>query len=170
MPDDADQGVRHLVLVHGRAKARTMVEPAQKKLVDIAAEVLSDEDGKIGISYSGFCLTGLPHKQLPEDQAWEKRGHRVTLMVEPGRRGGGKGGFIGVPYGARARMILLYLQTEAIRTGSREVELGPSMHSWLGRMGRPGAARPASNCASKRPGSQPATCASPGKVTPQTDG
>jgi hypothetical protein len=39
MPDDADQGVRHLVLVHGRAKARTMVEPAQKKLVDIAAEV-----------------------------------------------------------------------------------------------------------------------------------
>jgi hypothetical protein len=72
MPDDADQGVRHLVLVHGRAKARTMVEPAQKRLVDIAAEVLSDEDGKIGISYSGFCLTGLPHKQLPEDQAWEK--------------------------------------------------------------------------------------------------
>jgi hypothetical protein len=135
MPDDADQGVRHLVLVHGRAKARTMVEPAQKKLVDIAAEVLSDEDGKIGISYSGFCLTGLPHKQLPEDQAWEKRGHRVMLLVEPGRRGGGKGGFIGVPYGARARMILLYLQTEAIRTGSREVELGPSMHNWLGRMG-----------------------------------
>ena len=41
----------------------------------------------------------------------------------------------GVPYGARARMILLYLQTQAIRTGNREVELGRSMRDWLGRMG-----------------------------------
>ena len=32
-------------------------------------------------------------------------------------------------------MILLYLQTQAIKTGSREVELGRSMRDWLGRMG-----------------------------------
>jgi hypothetical protein len=41
----------------------------------------------------------------------------------------------GVPYGARARMILLYLQTQAVRTGSREVELGRSMRDWMERMG-----------------------------------
>ena len=34
-------------------------------------------------------------------------------------------------------MILLYLQTQAIRTRSREVELGRSMRHWLDRMGRP---------------------------------
>lgn len=32
-------------------------------------------------------------------------------------------------------MILLYLQTRAIQTDSREVELGRSMHEWLDRMG-----------------------------------
>src|SRR3712207_9307836 len=32
-------------------------------------------------------------------------------------------------------MILLYLQTQAVRTSSREVELGRSMRDWLGRMG-----------------------------------
>ena len=32
-------------------------------------------------------------------------------------------------------MILLYLQTRAVRTSSREVELGRSLHDWLGRMG-----------------------------------
>jgi len=32
-------------------------------------------------------------------------------------------------------MILLYLQTEAIRTGSPEVELGRSMRAWMVRMG-----------------------------------
>jgi len=127
-----------LVLVHGRDAARAMVEPEARPLVDIAAGVMADEDGRIGITYSGFCLTGLPHKRLPDDQAWEKRGHRVTLIVQPGLvegRGREKSKTVGVPYGARARMILLYLQTQAIRTGSREVELGRSMRDWLGRMG-----------------------------------
>jgi hypothetical protein len=39
--------------------------------------------------------------------------------------------------GSPARLILLYLQTEALRTGSREVELGNSMRSWLFRVGIP---------------------------------
>jgi hypothetical protein len=34
-------------------------------------------------------------------------------------------------------MILLYLQTQAVRTKSPEVELGASMREWLGRMGIP---------------------------------
>lgn len=137
MGDDADSGVRRLVLLHGRTRARAMVEPEMKALVDIAAQVLSDDEGRIGISYSGFCLTGLPHKALADEELWEKRGHRVTLLVTPGQMKGrdGKTKFVGVPYGARARMILLYLQTQAIRTGSREVELGRSMRDWLGRMG-----------------------------------
>jgi len=42
-----------------------------------------------------------------------------------------------VPFGSHARLILLYLQTEALRTGSREVELGSSMRAWLFRVGIP---------------------------------
>ena len=34
---------------------------------------MGDEDGKIGITYSGFCLTGLPHKRLADDEQWKKR-------------------------------------------------------------------------------------------------
>src|SRR5919202_6125431 len=114
MAGDADGGVRRLVLVHGRDAARSMVQPEQKALVDIAAEVMGDEDGRIGITYTGFCLTGLPHKRLPDEQGWEKRGHRVTLQIEPGRKGVGTPvKFVGVPYGARARRILRELQTQA---------------------------------------------------------
>ncbi len=32
-------------------------------------------------------------------------------------------------------MILLYLQTEAVKTRSREIELGLSMNHWLTSMG-----------------------------------
>jgi hypothetical protein len=50
-----------------------------------------------------------------------------------------------VPYESIARLILLYLQTEAIRTGCAEVELGHSMNAWLSRMSIPvGVAAPTS--------------------------
>jgi hypothetical protein len=44
---------------------------------------------------------------------------------------------IGVPYGSRARLIMLYMQSEALRTRSREIELGRSLRTWLMRMGIP---------------------------------
>jgi hypothetical protein len=43
----------------------------------------------------------------------------------------GKAVTYGVPYGVRARMILLYLQTQPVRTGSREVAKLPSVN-WMG--------------------------------------
>lgn len=130
------QNVHQLILAHGREKAREMMPVKQRSLVDIAAEVLADDSRRIGISYTGFCLTSLPHKRLPDDQTWEEKGHKVTLWVEPGRmKVKGTAITYGVPYGARARMILLYLQTQAVRTGSREIALGRSMRDWMERMG-----------------------------------
>lgn len=137
MKEAADNNrVHQLVLIHGRDRAREMVPEKQRSLIDIAAGVLQDEGQAIGISYTGFCLTSLPHKRLPDDQAWTKAGHKVTLMVEPGRMMvRKKTQLYGVPFGARARMILLFLQGQAIRTGSREIELGRSLSAWMSRMG-----------------------------------
>lgn len=134
---DAAFGVRNLILLHGHERARTLVPQKQRPLVDIAAEVMTDDRQAIGISYTGFCLTSLPHKKLPDDQPWQKHGHRVTLLVEPGRLKTAKGELKlhGVPYGARARMILLYLQTQAVRTSCPQVALGRSMRDWMERMG-----------------------------------
>lgn len=63
----------------------------------------------------------------------------MVLIVEPGMRSGpaGKPVHVGVPYGSRARLIMLYLQSEALRTGNREVELGKSLRDWLTRLGIP---------------------------------
>ncbi len=87
-------------------------------------------------TYSGFCLTALPHRKLPDEEPWERAGHKVRLIVEPGRLpvGPKKMKLYGVPYGSRARLILLYLQTKALQTTSREVELGGSMRDWMSRM------------------------------------
>jgi hypothetical protein len=76
-------------------------------------------------------MTSLPHKRI-DDPFWKRQGNRTTLLVESGRDRNGE--LIGVPYGSLARLILLYLQTEAVRTGNPEVELGRSMKDWMTRM------------------------------------
>jgi replication initiator protein len=136
MPDAA-KGVRQLVLLHGRDTARGMVDPEAEPLVRIASEVLGDDSGRNGYSYSGLCLTSLPHRKLKPEEAWERTVGPLTLIIEPGRLkvDDGPSKMFGVPYGTRGRMILIYLQTQAVLTQSREVSLGRSMRSWMGRMG-----------------------------------
>lgn len=108
--------VHRLILQHGIDGARAMAETkAGRQAVDAAAFVLAEEENRLGITHAGFAMTSLPHKRI-EDGFWRREGHRTTLLVESGRNR--NGALIGVPYGSIARLILLYLQTEAIRTGS----------------------------------------------------
>jgi len=130
--------VHDLILLHGREQAKKMVGPDESHLVDAAAAVMAAEDDAFGVMYSGFALTALPHRRLATDDAvWERSGARCSLLVEPGRLPDGMGKFrlYGVPYGSRARLILLYLQTQAILNQNPEVSLGRSMREWMRRMG-----------------------------------
>nr|WP_264185830.1 replication protein RepA [Roseicella aerolata] len=112
---------------------------ADRRAVEAAIAYMSDEEAGIGFLYSGWCQAALPHKRLADDAVWKVQTERVTLVVEPGRRNlaGDDTAFCGVPFGSRARLILLYLQSEALRTNSRDIELGRSLHAWLGRLGIP---------------------------------
>lgn len=127
--------VHRMLQVHGRQGVLKL--DIDRRVVDAAADYLGDEDGGIGFIYSGWAQAALPHKRLADDQPWQVRTDKVSLLVEPGRktRPDGSLEWIGVPYGSRARLIMLYLQSEAIRTGCREIELGRSLRAWLGRMG-----------------------------------
>jgi hypothetical protein len=103
----------------------------ERQAVDAAAAIMAEEAFRLGVTHAGFAMTSLPHKRIV-DPVWRREGAMTTLLVEAGRNE--VGASMGVPYGSFARLVLLYLQTEAIRTGSPEVELGRSMNAWLGRM------------------------------------
>ena len=127
--------VHQLILTHGVETARTQaLNKAERQAVDAAYEVLSDEAGRIGVAHAGFAMAALPHKKTSE-VIWEKDGGTVKLLVESGLDAERQP--VGIPYGSIARMILLYLQTQAVKTRSREVELGASMNAWLGAMNIP---------------------------------
>ncbi len=132
--------VHHLIEQLGREGALKAAETiGDRRAVEAAIAYMSDEETGVGFLYSGWCQAALPHKKLADDAVWKVQTERVTLMVEPGRRNfvGDATAFIGVPYGSRARLILLYLQSEALRTNSRDIELGRSLHAWLVKLGIP---------------------------------
>jgi hypothetical protein len=124
--------VHKLIVRHGIEAVRAMADSkSERQAIDAAALVMAEEESRLGITHAGFAMTSLPHKRI-EDQLWRREGHKTTLLIESGRDR--QGGLTGVPYGSIARLILLYLQTEATRTGNPEVELGRSMKSWMSRM------------------------------------
>jgi hypothetical protein len=129
--------VHDIIERHGRQAALLAV--TDRREVEAAAAYMADEDAGIGFLYSGWCQAALPHKRLPDDEVWQIRSDYVNMLVAPGHKSSDSGPakVVGVPYGSRARLIMFYVQSEALRTNSREVSLGRSMNQWLHRMGVP---------------------------------
>jgi hypothetical protein len=125
--------IHQLILRDGVAETKaTALNKIERQCIDAASKLLADEEQKVGITHAGFAMTALPHKAIP-DLLWARQGPNIRLLVESGRGLTGKP--VGLPYGAIARLILFYLQSEAVKTRSLEIELGRSMYHWLKAMG-----------------------------------
>lgn len=122
------------IVADGRQLALDMAPSAgDRRVVQLASAFLANEDLETGFTHPGLCLTVLPYRALEPSEEWRRSTPTLTLSVQPLRDADGR--FRGVPYGTKARLILLYLQSEAVRAHSPEIELGGSMHAWLKRLG-----------------------------------
>lgn len=132
--------VHKLIEERGKQGALKLAQAdLDRRVIEAAARYMAEEDTGIGFIFSGWAQAALPHRRIPDDAVWRVETDRVTLLVEPGRRPGPNGTtlWVGVPFGSRARLIMLYLQSEALRTNNREIELGRSLNAWLIRLGIP---------------------------------
>jgi len=125
--------VHQLITSQGVEQARALSDgKLGRQCVDAAFNVMTDEEQRVGIMHAGFAVTALPHREIDATK-WVREGGSVKLLVESGSDRDLRP--VGVPFGSIARMILLYLQTEAVKTKSRDIELGRSMNQWLSSMG-----------------------------------
>lgn len=135
--------VHQLLQVYGPSKglSRAGEEGIEPRLLETLRRFYATEETDLGVNYAGFCILGLPHRELPSlEQRWYRElrrpGFSCSLTIEPGELTiDGQHINFGVPFGPTARIILLYLQKEALLSKSREVELGGSMYSWMQRLG-----------------------------------
>jgi len=83
--------------------------------------------GALGFMPRLLVLTTLPHRR-PEGHRFERVNGQHSLRMSSPRR-------IGLPYGSYPRLILIYLTTAAVRSKSREIELGRSPNDFARRLG-----------------------------------
>lgn len=118
------------------AKARNASRQELRR-IETAQEIMSSIEDDISYLHSGFCLAGLPHQRPENDETrWIRSNGKFHLIITPGavvNEGAMK--VVGVPYGAKARLILVYLMTEGVK--SRDVSLGRSMTAWIRSLGMP---------------------------------
>jgi hypothetical protein len=115
-------------------------EPRERRRQGWAAEMAGRDGEEVSFLHAGFCMAALPHRCPRNDcEPWIRANGRFKLAVWPGRMLRADGGWaeVGVPYGTKARLILLYLMTAAIQTRSRCVPMERSMSAWLRKIGLP---------------------------------
>ena len=110
----------------------------KRRLVRSALEIETDEPAGIAYQHTVLCQTSLPYRD-PGDgvRLWEREQGRVSLLIEAGRAkdpATGRWIELGLPYGPKPRLILAYLNREALRHGSPEVEVGDSLTAFVKRL------------------------------------
>jgi hypothetical protein len=111
--------------------------PIQRRLI-LSADATSDEPESILFQHTVFCQTGLPYRN-PGDEVrrWERRNGQIGLQINAGEAWHpDEDRFIplGLPYGSKPRLLLAYLNGEALRNSSPEIEVDRSLTAFVRRL------------------------------------
>lgn len=92
---------------------------------------IGDEDareaGALGFMARAMVQATLPHSKVDGSEFVRRNGNFSLTLQAPSA--------IGLPYGSVPRLLLAWLTTEAVKTKSRELELGDSMAAFMGELG-----------------------------------
>ena len=103
----------------------------QRRLFESAVDIADNAPEKISFLHTVFCQTGLPYKN-PGDQVrrWERKNGAISLLVKAGEALNPESEAyeeVGLPFGPKPRLILTYLNSEAIKTQSSLIEVDNSL-------------------------------------------
>jgi len=105
------------------------------------ALAIEDEDareaGALGFMARAMVQATLPHRKVDGTEFIRKNGNFSLSLLSPSN--------VGLPYGSVPRLLLAWLTSEAVKTKSRELELGDSMSAFMAELGM---SRQGSNIAS----------------------
>ena len=117
----------------------TGLTPVTSRLLEARLELQEKIWGKNELLYSHIVLTsvGLPYKDLGKVRSFQRTSGKTALLLEAGSLPTGNGGFVemGLPFGSRARMLLFYLTSAAVKTQNPIVEVEDTFTSFARSLG-----------------------------------
>lgn len=124
---------------------RALIEPEPTDPSLPAIRAAGSLDGRMDVTFlhKGFCIAGLPLRKPKDTLApWSRQDGRFSLTVEPARfvLPDGRPLEVGVPFGPKARLLTMWLATEARdhrrSADDRWMEMG-RITEWLQAVGLP---------------------------------
>lgn len=103
------------------------------RLIESSENIRETPPEDIAYQHSVLCQTSLPYRSTPT-RRWEAQNGNVMLLVQAGEAyDPQKKQWIELPlpFGPKARLILMYLNSEAIRTRSPIIDVEDSMTAFL---------------------------------------
>jgi len=124
----------HLQELANTAADRPTIAPP----VFVDEHLTLDEEGqRLVFTPRLFAQLALPYKDPGDVAQWIRQNGGLKLTMSPGRVVDPRTGTTtpGYPYGVVPRLLVIWMATEAVKTQSRELLLGPSLTSFLGQLG-----------------------------------
>lgn len=97
----------------------------------------TQDQSEICFQHSIFCQTGLPYRDPSPERRWERRQGRALLEIEAGRIPDPRTGQYrnaGLPWGTKARLLLAYINGEALRQRSADIEVDRTLSAFVRRI------------------------------------
>lgn len=111
----------------------------ERRLVEAGTAIRNGMAAEIDFQHTVLCQVGLPYRDPgPDARTWDRKQGRAVLAIEAGRVMDPKSGAfvpIGLPFGEKARLVLIYLVGEALRTGSPQIEVEDSLTAFVAALG-----------------------------------
>lgn len=110
----------------------------QNRLMEAAGRAAQEQDDQsILFQHSVFCQTCLPYRDPGDVRVWERSNGKATLKVLAGEAMSPKDGRfveLGLPFGPKARMILMHINQRAILAQSPTIEVDDSLTQFVVRV------------------------------------
>ena len=136
-----DAAARKVAHQQGRLTGKELLTPGSAvhhRLIEASVDIALASCEQIVFQHTVLCQTGMPYRNPGESvRRWERRNGVVVLEIDAGRiMHPVKQQFVDMPlpFGARARLILIHLNGEALRTGSPEIEVEDSLTAFAQRI------------------------------------
>lgn len=123
------------------SKQTKSISPIQKRVFSSQVDIMTFK-GKIEdaiFQHSALCQAFLPYRNPGDDTSiWKHKQGDVNLAIQTNQAYNPEIDdyeTVGLPYGAKARLILAYINSEAIRKQSPVVDVEDSMSAFIRRIG-----------------------------------
>lgn len=140
MNDNTSDQPHQLALIEGSPPKEQRQVKLPRVLRGDMGPILDPES--IVYQHTVMCQTVLPYRDPEELHTWTRRQGDVLLSLSAGEA---YNGFemvtVPLPFGPKARLALYHLNTQAVLSKSRHVEVGDSLTAFVKRLGLAGSGR-----------------------------